>query len=244
MSYTRFSRYYDRLMGDFDYDGYIGYLSPYMGGKGLDLACGTGVVTVALARKGMTMQGVDASADMLNVAIQRARNAGVRVDFRRQDMRRFAYASTYRLITAVCDGVNYLRPADLPAFFARVGQALSPDGHFVFDVSTPYKLRNVLGNNLFFEDRDDLVYYWQNRVYPSRHSVSLSLTFFEKQGDAYCRFDEKQTQYWHTTRAIVAAAAMADMQLAAMVDGDTFGAVRPRSRRIIYTFVPQPHGTV
>lgn len=236
MSYTRFSLYYDGLMGDFAYDRYLDYLAPFAGGKGLDLACGTGRITIGLARMGMTMQGVDASADMLNVAVAKAREAGLRVDFRRQDMRRFGFASPYHLITAVCDGVNYLRPADLPAFMQRVAQALEVGGHFVFDVSTPYKLQRVLGNNLFYEDGEDLVYYWQNRLYPSRRCVRLSLTFFERVGQDYRRFDEQQTQYWHTTGEISAAARAAGLQPLPLVDGDRFGPVRPTSRRIIYTF--------
>lgn len=236
MSYGRFSRYYDRLMGDFPYDEYARYLAPLAKGKGLDLGCGTGRMTILLAARGVQMQGVDLSEEMLNIAVANTRKAGLRVDFRCEDMRAFSFASGYDLITAVCDGVNYLAPHDLPAFFQRVKQALAEGGHFVFDVSTPYKLREVLGDNLYYEDYDDLTYYWHNRLFPARQVVRLSLTFFEKEGEHYRRFDEEQVQYWHTTQQLIQAAAQSGLALVASCDGDTFGKVKAKSTRIVYTF--------
>lgn len=234
--YQRLSRYYDRLMGDFPYDRYVQYLTPYVGTKGLDLACGTGQMTMRLAEKGMRMQGVDSQQSMLNVAIDRSRKQGLHILYRCEDMRDFGYTVPYDLITAVCDGVNYIPPGDLPAFLQRVAGALADGGHLAFDVSTPYKLRRVLGDNLFFEDYPDLTYYWQNHLLPRKQAVRFSLTFFEAEGGHYLRSDETHLQYWHTRTAIMAAAQAAGLRLTDQCDGDTFGAVCPKSKRVVYVF--------
>ena len=62
-----------------------GLLAPIEGRPVLDVGTGTGRAAIALAKRGATVTGVDASAEMLAVAEQRARDAGVHVDFRRDD---------------------------------------------------------------------------------------------------------------------------------------------------------------
>ena len=234
MSYDALSRYYDRLMGDFPYDAYLEYIAPEAHTKGLDLACGTGKMTRGLAAKGVQMHGVDLSPDMLNLAVRLAREQGLQITFGREDMRRFA-PSHYDLICCVSDGLNYLPDKDLPPLLQRVASCLNEGGKFVFDVSTPYKLREVLGDNLFFEDYDDLTYYWQNKWVPKRSAVQMQLTFFEKEGELYRRSDETQTQYAHDKDRLNAAIEAAGLQIDNIVDGDTFQRCRSHSLRWVYT---------
>ena len=235
MSYDALSRYYDRLMGDFPYQAYVAHMQPQPRLKGLDLGCGTGTVTCLLAKAGMRMHGVDASAEMLNIAMQNARRDGLTVTFGREDMRRFTPAM-YDLVCCVSDGLNYLRPADIPPLMQRVYACLPEGGRFVFDVSTPHKLKDVLGNNMYYEDYEDLTYYWQNKWNENAQSVRLDLTFFEKEGEMWRRQDESQVQYAHTRPALEKAAKEAGFTQARVVDGDTFGNVRTGSLRWVFTF--------
>ena len=227
MSYQKFSQYYDRLMEDFPYQRYVDFIAPKPLTKGLDLCCGTGRMTALLAERGVVMQGLDLSQDMLNQAISTTRAKGLSVIYRCGDMRSFEFTSPYDLITVVSDGLNYVAPAELGALISHVSSALVSGGQLVFDVSTPYKLQRVLGDALYYEDYDDLTYFWQNTLHPDTCSVDLSLTFFERKGTLYERFDEEQTQYWHEWSQIEAACSAAGLRLVSWVDGDTFA--KPKS---------------
>lgn len=114
---------------------------------------------------------------------------------------------------AVCvnDGVNYVKPEALPAFFMRVASNLKSGAPFVFDVSSPYKLREVLADNVFYYDGESETLLWTNEQ--RSNSVVLSLTLFVKEGSAYVRHDEVHTQYAHKESAIAAALTIADFTL-------------------------------
>ena len=233
MSYDVLSRHYDRLMGDFPYEKYLAFICPKAGEKCLDLACGTGKVSRMLAAQGARVHGVDLSEDMLNIAVREARAQGLAVTFGQGDMRKFE-GTGYDLVTCVSDGLNYIPTKDLPPLFERVEAALAEGGRMVFDVSTPYKLREVLGDNVYYEDYDDLTYYWENAYSERTKSVRMKLTFFEKVGDAYRREEETQKQYAHEAEDIRAALDQAGLTIARRVDGDAFDKVRAKSLRWVY----------
>ena len=74
MSYSTFAFYYDALTGNVDYRARADYLCRLLErldhepGITLDLACGTGSLTLELARRGLDVYGVDGSLEMLSVA--------------------------------------------------------------------------------------------------------------------------------------------------------------------------------
>jgi ubiquinone/menaquinone biosynthesis C-methylase UbiE len=67
------------------------FLAPLDGRRVLDVGTGTGRAAIALAKRGADVTGVDASAEMLAVAEQRARAAGVIVAFQRDDAHHLAF---------------------------------------------------------------------------------------------------------------------------------------------------------
>ena len=68
------------------------FLSPIPGRTVLDVGTGTGRAAIALARRGAVTTGMDASAEMLGVAAERARKAGAEVTFVRGDAHRLEFA--------------------------------------------------------------------------------------------------------------------------------------------------------
>src|SRR5579862_945401 len=66
-------------------------------GKVLDLCCGPGRHAVEFAKHGFDVTGVDGSEFLLDRARERARDAGVSVQWLHQDMRRFRGPSTFDL---------------------------------------------------------------------------------------------------------------------------------------------------
>ena len=61
------------------------FLAPLEGRRVLDVGTGTGRAAIALAKRGAVVTGVDASAEMLQVAERRASEAGTSVTFARGD---------------------------------------------------------------------------------------------------------------------------------------------------------------
>ena len=198
--YQNLACFYDRLMSDFDYNGYLKFVQEHSCGRtALDLACGSGRFSILLAENGYKVVAVDNSDAMLNVAIGNTRSSlGVR--YLHSDMTRLDIDKRFDLITIVCDGVNYLKDDALGGFFSKLRSMLNDNGTLIFDISSEYKLRQVLANNLYFEDTPQLTYFWQNYLVDDH--VDMELVFFEKHGDGYKRTDEKQRQYIHSDQRI------------------------------------------
>jgi SAM-dependent methyltransferase len=87
----RFSGPIGRLIADTQEQQIAAFLAPIAGRTILDVGTGTGRAAIALARRGAIVTGVDASAEMLDVARRRARDAGVDVTFTRGDAHRLAF---------------------------------------------------------------------------------------------------------------------------------------------------------
>jgi SAM-dependent methyltransferase len=67
------------------------FLGDVSGRRILDMATGTGRAALALARRGATVTGVDASREMLSVARSRATEAGLSIDFSEGDAHTLAF---------------------------------------------------------------------------------------------------------------------------------------------------------
>ena len=110
-AYGAIARVYDRLNAEIDYAAWADFVETcfarYLKEKPtllLDLACGTGSMTLELARRGFDMIGVDASPDMLSVAYERAADRECEgVLFLLQDMRTFELYGTVGAVTCCLD---------------------------------------------------------------------------------------------------------------------------------------------
>lgn len=81
----RFSGPIGRLIADTQEREIAAFLAPLEGRRILDVGTGTGRAAIALAKRGAIVTGVDASAEMLEVATRRAGEAGAAVTFIRGD---------------------------------------------------------------------------------------------------------------------------------------------------------------
>ena len=205
--YTEFAQIYDRLMKDVPYAEWARYYADLLeqygispGARCVECACGTGSLTIPLAQLGYRMTGMDLSPEMLNIAQQKARGSGVMIPFIRMDMRKLAVQRPVDAVLATCDGVNYLsKPEDVAAFFRAAHQALRPRGVLAFDVSTPYKLVEALGDRAFTLSEDDLVYIWQGQYSHKQKRFELHMDIFVGGPDRkYLRIQEDQCQRAHS----------------------------------------------
>ena len=220
--YNAIAFVYDRLNAEIDYSAWADFVERcfdrYLSARPslvLDLACGTGSMTLELAKRGYDMIGVDGSADMLSVAYTRAAEQPHSVLYLLQDMRSFELYGTVGAVTCCLDSVNYLLSEDdVRACFACVHNYLDPDGLFLFDVNTPYKFEAIYGD-LAYVLEDDVpdaedpskahaVYCgWQNHYDPQSGICDFDLSLFEEGEDgSYFRSDEHQRERCYTLQAL------------------------------------------
>lgn len=109
------------------------------GGRVLDLACGSGRLTIPLARAGLDVLGGDLSSAMLERARYHAGRHAVEPGFVHLDMRDFDLGGrTFDTVIVAMNSVLHLHSLDdFKGFFESVGRHLSPTGRLVFDAFLP-----------------------------------------------------------------------------------------------------------
>ena len=201
--YDALSWYYD-VFSDGDDGLRADYLATFLpaGGRGADLGCGTGGVTLELKKRGFDVTGFDSSEGMLSAAYERAANEGEIAEFVLKNVFGGGFGKNLDFAVASCDVVNYAKKP--LGFFKKVYDSLSDGGVFAFDVSSEYKLKNIIGNNTFTDTAGGVTYVWENSL--SSGSVDMFLTFFVLREDGtYDKASDEQTQYIHTETNLVSA---------------------------------------
>ena len=114
--------------------GTLTELARKQGGAILDLCCGTGIVTIPLAKTGLEVVGVDISPAMLEQA-QTKVTGQQNLTFYLQDALEFSTPQHFGL--TLMTGNAFLTERDVIALFAKVYALLSPSGVFIFDIRLP-----------------------------------------------------------------------------------------------------------
>ena len=203
--YGRFACYYDKLTENVDYGKIAArchelikrYSSEHE--VVLDLACGTGSLSEALARLDYDVVGVDLSDQMLEEAMDKRYESGLNIQYLMQDMTELDLYGAVDAVVCVLDSINHLENEEaVRKTFECVSKFTCDGGLFIFDVNTVYKHRVILADNAFCYDLDGLFCAWQNELNDD-DSVSIYLDFFEEQEDgSYCRFSEDFTEKIYT----------------------------------------------
>ena len=139
--YEHLSQVYDIGWSGFA-EQYVNLVNQLLGEYGitqarmLDLACGTGILAIALGNQGHIAHGIDISSAM--VALAKSKSVEIpNVSFEVQDMAKFVVRGKFDLITCTFDSLNYLlNSGGVMAMFGRVAQSLTKSGLFVFDSNT------------------------------------------------------------------------------------------------------------
>ena len=109
-----------------------------MGRPVLELACGTGRLTIPIAQSGVEIVGLDLAPSMLVHARTKAEAAEVKVEFVEGDCREFDLGRKFALIFMAFNSMQHLHDyQSLAALFACVRKHLAEGGRFIFDVFNP-----------------------------------------------------------------------------------------------------------
>lgn len=183
----------------------------------LDLACGEGTFAVAQAAAGLEVTGIDLSPRMLEFARRRAASEQVRAAFTLGDMRSLAPAPTFDLVTCWYDSLNYLlEPAELTAAFRGAEAALTPGGHFIFDMNTVYGLAVLWRSQpcyLIQEGPEVFEVHANSYDFDTRIATKRIVGFFKRAG-SWGRIEEVHAERGYTLDEIRTCLADAGLRAA------------------------------
>ena len=239
-SYQAFAAFYDELMEEARYSERCGYLLKLLerhghpAGLTLDLACGTGSLTIELAKRGVDVYGADGSVDMLSEAMQKSMEEGLQILFLNQRMEELDLYGTIDTCFCTLDSLNHITDIEvLRRAIDRVGLFMNPNGLFVFDVNTVYKHREVLGNNAFILENDRVFCAWQNTL-TDNNTVAIDLDFFEEDNGVYNRYSESFCERAYTDGELSMLLEEAGFAVEAVYGDMTFEPPDPDEQRSVY----------
>ncbi len=199
--YNDFAKVYDTLMYDLDYDKWVLHINDIFKKSNikpvtiLETACGTGQITVRLSKMGYKMTGVDISESMLSIAESKARIQRQKIKFLNQDMTQLDLNQKFDSILCMCDGINYIvEEKKLQNFFKAAFEKLNDNGIFIFDISSMYKFKNIIGNNTFYNEKDEICYVWDNEFDEVNNIVDMELVIFVPDGKLFKKIEEHHIQ--------------------------------------------------
>lgn len=244
-SYGKFAEFYDELTGNISYTQRARYFHELLKRFGpkrdaqdmllLDLACGTGSLSFALSDLGYDVIGVDASSEMLSVAMQKNMQRVSPLLFLCQEMQELELYGSIDGAVCALDSLNHLlSPQDVQEAFQRVSLFFSQDAVFIFDVNTPYKHEQVLGNQAFVYDCEDVYCVWQNAYHAQTRVVNISLDFFEEENGVYYRSSEQFSERAYTHEEICGFLEKAGMALVDFYAADSLEKPRKETQRVVY----------
>ena len=240
-SYESFAYFYDDLTGNVDYKELSKYFDSLIkkhsigGNLLLDLACGTGSLSLELAERGYDVISVDASEDMLAEAMNKPHTFG-NPTFLNQTMQELDLFGTIDCAVCCLDSINHLASKeDVKKSLERVSLFMNDGGVFIFDVNTLYKHREILGNNTFVYDTDSVYCVWQNNFNEKDSSVNISLDFFESQEDGiYERYDENFSEYFYDDDFLTKTLLKNSFKVLEKYDDFSFNPINDKTQRIVY----------
>lgn len=238
-SYGEFAQLYDDLMDDFDYGAWGEYIQDILTQNGLErtnileMACGTGNLTEELLGLGHTVDGFDLSDEMLAIANNKLSSYKNKRLFK-MDMNSFKMDRRYGAVVSACDSINYiLDEQSLRETFNRVYEHLKDGGVFIFDINSEYKLKEILGNNIFIDDREDVFYTWENEFDEHTGICDFYLTFFQSfNGTDYRRFDEHHREKAYSVETVRRVLTESGFSKILVYDAFGFEDVKDDSERI------------
>ena len=201
-AYESLASSYDRLTNDISYSQIADFIESILQRAGccpktvLELACGTGSLSLELAKRGYLVTGSDISEDMLVQASEKAASIEEnRPYFICQPMQELNLPEPVDLIVCSLDSLNYVTdPGDVRETFRRAMQFLNPGGMMIFDINTPEKLHGLDGQ-VFLDEDDDVYCVWRAEFSNEENILYYGMDLFQREGENWNRSYEEHLEY-------------------------------------------------
>ena len=188
-------------------------------------------MTEQLEKRGYIITASDISSDMLTVASKKLMSTELICS----DMSKFNTGRKYDAFLCMIDGLNYiLTPKGMLNTLKNVKNNLNDRGIFVFDISSQYKLRNILGNETYIHSEYDIFYSWQNRFIDKYNLSDMLLNFFVRRGDVYERFEERHIQRGWSQEEMTLMLKKSGFTDITVYDELSFNRPKEQSERLIF----------
>lgn len=207
MAYEGLARYYDALTEDVDYSRWERWYESWFRRSAvpvklvLDLACGTGTLSCALARRGYGVVATDQSGEMLAEAMEKAAELECEPPlFLQQSAQELDLFGTVDACVCSLDSVNYITDRDLLLeSFRRVHTFLMPGGFYLFDVLSPEWLAGLDGET-FVDETEEVLCLWRAAYDRESAILSYGMDLFEREGELWRREQEEHRERsWSVT---------------------------------------------
>ena len=243
MSYDIFSSVYDILTENVEYERISHKICSLLHKNGvdrgllLDLGCGTGTLSFLLEQKGFDIIGVDASEDMLSVANEKKYEDDSSALFLYQKAEELDLFGTIQCAVSTLDTFNHIDSIEkIEKAISLVSLFMDMNGIFIFDMNTPYKHKEILGNNTFVYDMDEVYCVWQNSYDETSEKTDIDLDFFIKNEDDECfeRYSESFSEYVYDINEIISIIKKCGFTLLATTDDYSDNPVSDTTERITF----------
>ncbi|MCR8845847.1 class I SAM-dependent methyltransferase [Paenibacillus sp. SC116] len=214
-AYESFALVYDRLMADMPYDEWQRMAKEALEryqihpARIVDLGCGTGSLTLPLAKDAAEVIGIDLSETMLTMAREKANaygRVGDKVQWVCQDMRSWSIPDPADAVFSFCDCINYITELDdVRAVFEHTARNLRSGGLFMFDMHHARQFEQYEQEQPFTLDEQDIAYMWHCDYDREQQQIEHDLVIFvqDNESERYHRIDEVHVQRAYETETVI-----------------------------------------
>lgn len=196
-----FASIYDDIMGTVPYKLWYDYLQEIMEyyqfkvRNVLDLACGTGNMSLLFAKNSYKVTGIDISREMLTIAKKKAKEADGDIDFIEANLCNFTVDEKFDLAISLFDSLNYvLKIDDLKKVFINVYNSLNDNGMFIFDVNTITRLMSIEPGATILNG-ENYSCIWEDIVEEEKKLWQVKLKIYHKDTGEYFEEFHQETGY-------------------------------------------------
>ncbi len=234
--YKEFAYIYDKLTFDIDYEKYSKVIKNELNKLNisprsiLELGIGSGNMTKYFYNTGIYYKGIDLSEEMLEICSKKFPS----IDLSKQDLCNLKVDENFDFVFSTLDTINYILDSrKLQSLFYTIKEHCKEV--FIFDVNTPYKLIDFMGNNHFVYEYEDIFYTWVNQYYEKENLVDFYIDFFVKTEDnLYRRIRERQTEKVYTLDTIRFMLYNSGFTNIKIIDFDTGKLLTDKTQRALF----------
>lgn len=232
---------YDALTQDIPYEKMLDYMEALLQRHGkspetvLDLACGTGSMSVLLAKKGYRVLAADLSEDMLAMAWEKAAELEENSPyFICQPMEELTLPYEVDLIVCCLDSINYVTdPEKCRQAIRRCCEALAPGGVLIFDINSEEKLKGLDGQ-VFLDENEDTYCVWRAEFDREENICYYGMDIFQRDEDVWLRSFEEHMEYAYSVEQLIGHLRQAGFQTIEVYGDRSFDAPGVGEQRIYF----------